>query len=881
MPRHYRRIRHVKTPNRILLHLSLGGHPIPPPLEAFTQEGIAGAVRSGRPTVTKWVARLEAEGLLASERMRLPSYPLPRTVYRLTDAGVRQAERILAQLGSEVVEIRAPTLETVSVRLADVPGIAPAPLDLAAAAALVERGRIQFDRGPVRATRADGYLLWGPSLRQVDRFFGRGWELRSLDAWMASPSRVLVVTGLPGIGKSALVAEWIRRHRPASHVFVFHVQESTTAAGFLSEFGAFLDSLGHHSLATQMAQEGPLDVGLVERLLPNELARMRILVVLDGFERASRDLSALAWTTLLRLARETSLRLVVVSRSTPQAPLRRRADAMAIELLTLQGLQAEDAEALLRHRGVAANSPTLGEIVRLAAGHPLLLHLAAQGGTTDVSAVRGYFRTLWDGLGTDERAILETACVVRRPVAGKVLAAAARVRIKAVEALRAKNLLERTLAGRYLVHDIVREAVRDRVGGSRLVRCHGRLAGPLLREEDARDRWEGVYHLLEAGRVAEASRFLDSEGAPLLDSAAAEEITAILLGSHRREADAHAECVLAEVAGDGLRVLGHIGPAAFQYDHARRRAETLESPERVARILRKMAFLERCRNRYARALGYLVEARARLSQTPPSRETGEVLRELALVQQAQGNLGEAAGYFGEALDLATDASDWPALSRALLALGSLETQRGNRELGLDYNLEGLRIAERSRNLTELARAHIVVGTGLAELGRLEESIPHYEQGLQLARMLGNLRLSAYALMNRTGALIDLGRYAEAGSALREARGYFEILEERDTLGLLRIYEGTMEEGLGRWARAKRSWEEGLVILRKHGSPPDLARALKVVGGSLVAHGESEEGESYLREALAIAETLGNATLLSEIREAFGRIHGGPPAADSP
>ena len=167
-------------------------------------------------------------------------------------------------------------------------------------------------------------------------------------------------------------------------------------------------------------------------------------------------------------------------------------------------------------------------------------------------------------------------------------------------------------------------------------------------------------------------------------------------------------------------------------------------------------------------------------------------------------------------------------------------------------------------------AEIVAGTGLAELGRFAEALRHYEKGGELARVLGNLRLTAYATLNRAAALLDLERYGEAGGALQAASGCFGILEERDTLALLKVYEGQREMGLGRWSRAERAWEEGISGLRKHGSPVDLVRCLKEVGGFHIREGKVESGRSYLLEARILARKLGNATLLSEITRDLSR-----------
>jgi tetratricopeptide (TPR) repeat protein len=242
----------------------------------------------------------------------------------------------------------------------------------------------------------------------------------------------------------------------------------------------------------------------------------------------------------------------------------------------------------------------------------------------------------------------------------------------------------------------------------------------------------------------------------------------------------------------------------------------------------------------------------------------EVLREMALVEDALGDYPSAAKHLNEAVDLATETSDRGALSRSLLALGSLETQHGHPERGLGYDREGLRVAERSGDLTEMAHAHIVLGADLTKSGRYAESLPHYSSGLKIARILGNLRLTAYATLNGASALLELHRYEEAGAPIREAQGYFEILEERDTLALLRTYEGDREMGLGHWTRALDEWEQGLKGLRTYGSPADLAHVLLDIARHHVAHNDLERAKRHLVEARSIARRLESTTLLSDV-----------------
>lgn len=867
MPRRYRRKRYYTTAQRILIHLSAedGGS------ETRTQDGIAAATMSGRPTVTKWLAVLEGRGILRRERARIPGYQLPKFVYHLSDPGWRQAEGLRARMASEMVEVQSPSLGVLSLRVPDIPALVSPPLELVAAVSLIRRGRL--DLASVPRPHGQEHLVWGGSLRQVDHLFGRSHELRILDGWYESRGSLLLVTGLAGIGKSALVATWIQRRRPRAHVFAFQLHRSTKASGLLGDFGAFLATLGRRNLSAHLSQGGALEFPLVERILSRDLEKLPVLMVVDNLEKASRDAVRFIRRPLTNVVQSTPVKLILLSRRIP-GWIASSGKVTPVEVMRVRGLDPVASGDLLRHRGLTADGELVRGIVASTRGHPLLLHLAVQGASGNVSTIQEYFETeLWNALSAEERTALEAASVFRRAVPSRILENAASVRRRVILDLRSKNLLEQTVSGDYLLHDLVREFLHSRMDGQRIRELHERAARPLLQERDLRDRWEGIYHLIMADRMAESAAYLDSEGAPLLDSVAAEEIASLLRDMRRERMHPAVACVFSEVVGDSLSILGHTGPALFQYQHARNLAEAAGKAERIPRLLRKMGFLERCRNRYSRALGYLVEARGRLTRVHDPTELAEVLRETALVEQATGNLSAAAAYLDEAIDFATDTGDQAALSRALLALGSLETQRGHRDEGLGYNLEGLRIAERLGNFTEIARAHIVAGTGLVELGRLDEGLRHFEQGTELARLLGNLRLTAYGTMNQAATLIDLKRYEEAGGPLHEAESYFEILEERDTLALLRISAGQREMRLGRLPRAERIWQESLDELRKLGTPLDLARALTSVGNYRLETHDREGARANLEEAMKVAGHLGSATLLSEIEEALRRVEG--------
>ena len=864
--RGYRRKRFYSTPVRILTHLSSIASHEPSSLSMLTQEGIAAATHSGRTTVTKWLARMESSHLITGERAHVPGHRVRKTVYRLTHAGWVEGMKLRSRLQGDIVEVIAPDLDPTSMRVAEIPEIFPAYVNMTAAVSLVRGGRLDFTMLHGIGSGAVAPVLWGDTLRGLGRVFGRSEEFRSLDAWAESPSPLLVVTGIAGIGKSTLVASWLVRQRPRPYIYWFEINEGTTRAIFLRDLASFLARLGRRGLKNVLAERHAEDPQVNARVLARDLREMSILLVLDNYHRATPELANFIAGPILQLSPTTATKVLLVSRTLPSSLMRRKvAKENHVEVLRVGGLQLNASLSLLRAKGFAGDEAALQRVANSARGHPILLSFAAQTGSAVSGEMTGYLeREIWRTLTEDERTVLEAASLFRGLIPLDCLHCFAHEWQVAVHGLQAKNLLAPTMSGGVVVHDTIREYIRERLPDARRRSFHSLAATYFLGGSEMRDHLEGVYHIAEAGDAKAFGEYLASHDRGLLDSVPASELLTVLRKIAGAAFSPVAACVLPELIGDSLRALGDLKPALLEYNHAVHRCDETDRPERIPALLRKMASVERCRNNHAKALGHLVEAQARLKSHPNALESGEVLREMALLEGAKGQLSEAAIHMNEAVDLATEASDPSALARSLTALGSLENDRGNLERGLEYKLESLRIAERAGNLTETARASISAGVSCHSLGRYEESLTYYDRALQLARLVGNLRLIAYATMNRCASLIDMGRAVDMASELAEAKQLVQILEERDTLALLDIYEGQREFELGHSSRAIRLSDQGLRVLRQFGERSDLARSLFFVGRSCLEHGEKTAARRHLSEALDLARALGNAALLSEI-----------------
>ena len=827
--------------------------------------------------MTKWLQRLEASGTIASTREHVPGRPLRKTVYHLTDSGWKDALRLRAQLEADIVEVRAAEEQTLPIRVAQIPEVFPS-VNLVNAVASIQRGFIDLSRTRAESSDQQRTTVWGTLLRRPDCFVGRNQELATLEKWVLSPSRVLAVVGLPGTGKSTLVSAWLHRRQTATPVFWASLSPSTTESRLLADLARFLSRFGHRNLTIPVGDGGPADLGLVSRVLADALNDSPCILIVDNLQQALPEVETLLSEAILPLARARRTRIVLISRSIPAflRPHLRRHD-IGGEILRVGGLDPVASRALLAAKGFRGDSALAAQLIAGTRGHPLLLAVLAARPSVSHRGIRQYLdHEVFRDLTPREISVLEFASVFRRAAPVPALLGFDKETDGVLRSLEARTLLETTVSGGYFVHDMLREYLLKRMRRGRRERFHLKAAAHFLGLPTPRDRVEAIYHLAAVNRWAQAADFLAKEGPALLDSVSASEVVQTLHGFPTKGLDGKTASVLWETLGDSLRILGHLAPAKLEYRHALQQAQNAGLQDGVPRLLRKLAFLDRCRGNLSVALGRLVEARALLFSGANPSETAEVLREMALVEEAGGHLDAATGYENEAVDRATESSDPGVLARCLSVLGTLLTQKGAVEEGLQHKLESLRIAERAGNLAEMSRSNITVGTSYHELRRFDDALLYYRKGLELARLLGNLRLTAVAALDCGVALLDLHRYSEAGEPIEEARHLFEVLEEPTMLAVLDINEGQRQAGLGRWSLATRKWEKGLRALRGDGDSYELLRSLDDVAGQYRAHGDAQVARDLWAEARVLARGLGNPSKIAAIENALAEA-GFPPS----
>ncbi|MER5636663.1 BTAD domain-containing putative transcriptional regulator [Kitasatospora sp. NPDC002227] len=679
--------------------------------------------------------------------------------------------------------------------------------------------------------------------RPTPSFVGRGDELAVLAAHLterqAEPP-VVVLSGMPGVGKSALAARVGRQlaaEFPDGQLYL-NLRGSTASPVAVAPAEALEQLLG--ALGVE-AQQVPSDLDAAAALLRSTLAGRHVLILLDDAGSAAQVRSllpgafgcAVLVTSRSPLAAlDCTLRLSLTPLPEPQAL------ALLDKVVGAERVAAE-ADAARRVLELCGRLPLAVRVVaaRLVARPSLSLatlcdqlddeterldHLAY-----DDLSVRRSLALAHRALTTSADPVDRLAALALRRLGAIALVeyeAAAVARLLDCPAGRAEAalarlagvaLLEELRPGRYGLHDLVRDFSRE-LG---------------LREDGEQERGQALGRALrwyadQAGGTSVTILPAGSGRGRVLDEAAADAAFA--------DAAAALDWYDQEVPNLGVLIEQHLahplGPVlvraltpVMQY---RGHWSTLGKINDLA-----LAAARETGDRWAQAFslhdgagtlfiaGDFEAALARVEQALELwRELGAHTFELA-ASNNRGTLLEYLGRYEEAaaviegvLELDQGADDYTR-AVALNNLGNLyehtdplkaiEAHRRSLELGEGISVPGFQCA-----------AHSNIGFAYLRLGRPAEALPHFEQSVELADGEGSDWLAEYTA--RLGFVQSLRELTDHRQALAESRRLLELTEtQQDTYseGLARHQYGLALRAAGEPAAAAvEQWSQALRLL---------------------------------------------------------------------
>ncbi|MCX4818407.1 NB-ARC domain-containing protein [Streptomyces sp. NBC_01142] len=655
-------------------------------------------------------------------------------------------------------------------------------------------------------------------------FTGRDAQFEELRAALTGEEgpAVVVVSGMAGVGKSALaaqVAHALREEFPDGQLYC-NLHGATPGMPPLDPGHALCALL--RDLGVDPRQV-PDEVDAAAALLRSTLAPTRTLLVLD-------DVASAAQVRPL-LPAGPGCAVVVTSRS----PLTALDGAARFPLAPLS---AADSGTLLRAVSGRGSGEGLERLVERCGRLPLALRIVAArlaarsaltadalAGLLDAEAgrldhleyddlsVRGSLAVAHDGLDPDAALALRRLGAVDLPEYGapavaRLMETDERRAAVALDRLVEVALLEEVSYGRFVPHDLVRDFARELAApddtlevAERVLRWYGECA-----------RQAGVALLppgQEAGLrlpppIGEAAPFDSAEQAlAWIDR----ELPNVVALTERYVRQSTTVLLLVRSCFPSLQRRGRIQELAVLNELALGAARAAGDTEAEGHALTDLAGMNFLSGRPERALSLNEEAITIWRALGEDRRVQRGLGNRGMLLEGLGRHTEAAETLESAIEFARCLDDAHGEAVILSHLGNLYEHTDARA-AIGYHERSLTAGVRLRSEPLLHTAHCNIGYAHLTLGEPGEAVKHFDESLAILGDDGDWHSQSQSRIGRVRALRGVGR---DGEARRECALLLERAESRaDThmqararhqSGLLFRAEGRTEEAREQWRRA--------------------------------------------------------------------------------
>ena len=235
----------------------------------------------------------------------------------------------------------------------------------------------------------------------------------------------------------------------------------------------------------------------------------------------------------------------------------------------------------------------------------------------------------------------------------------------------------------------------------------------------------------------------------------------------------------------------------------------------------------------------------------------EALEDLARAELQLGHYADAAAHAAEGLALARAASERGDECVFLKILGLGAAAQGQYLPALALWEQGLATAEAAELAAEQAALLANMGSILAKQGHPDQAEARTRQALARARTLGDQRLEGTLLANLGVLAAQRGDLAQADPLFLEALELARARGARGIMAALLTNLGTLAHDGGDEAAAEAHFHEGLAIAREISDPALQAQLLANLGRVAAARGAVDEAEALYQEGLNLARRTGH------------------------
>jgi len=861
--------------------------------KSVTQEGVAKAVDVGRNNVAKVLAEMGKEGTVDTFTRHVKGLPSVRKVYFLSAKGSEKAKAVKQDVESTVVDIIDLQGKHLKDEIGRLGNYLPKRYDLLELVNGIVQGSIDcrsFHENRMREERR--YVDFTDKKPAVRAFFGREREMEVLSGLLTSDTkRMVVINGIPGIGKTTLLAKFAQLVRESTNVFWYKVHEWANLKALLRPLAEFLSQMGRRNLEWYLNQtEAPL-VGEATHILETDLKDVSVLLIFDDVHKAEPSVLEFLGALLTIMEGMENVRAVCTARALPTFYSRSAIFRGSVEELNLEGLDRESSVQMMRSRGLSPAD--VEEVFRVTSGHPLFLELIDDPKLALGKNIRIFIeQEVFSRLDVAERKIMSIAAVFRYPVLIDAffimeeeihLAAGVdkvelegtdyAVSYEAVDSLLSKSIIYESVGRLIGMHDLLREFSLSRLTPRQRRVYHRAAARYYLQDGSAPARVEGLYHSLMASDVQTAVSIAAGDGRSIINKGYATQF-APLLDRLLRDMDGRERKDLVEISllqGEVLYLQGEWDQALEVLGSLKRSSSIGLDARVIGEVSRMIGVIHLNRGEYDVAWGMLSESMEISVHNSDLPTQADVLYDMGGLLERRGRTTDAIEIFERARKIALDLADDLALGKALYGIGRAYSTLEDYDSAIRYKEQALAVLERRGDTNMMAKACISIGNDLCSLGQNQKGLVYLDRAQELANSVGDLSTVGHALANMTGCRLVQGQLEEAERMALRCLPISTKLNDPLMASMLHFYLGYVRSKMGDRPSAEADFDKALELLREHDSPVRLGQLLIEIAKICLENEDREQAMTLLGEAHGIAERLGHQRLREQVQENMERL----------
>ena len=252
---------------------------------------------------------------------------------------------------------------------------------------------------------------------------------------------------------------------------------------------------------------------------------------------------------------------------------------------------------------------------------------------------------------------------------------------------------------------------------------------------------------------------------------------------------------------------------------------------------------------------------------------GHIYAALSRIYRSISEYPIARDYAQRALEFFRQSGEWRGMAESYFGVGVADIHEGNYESGLENLEQALKLIGDRPAAYVLGRTYANMAGACWFLKRPQEGIDYLKKAITYYERTDHKTNAADGYNNLGINLILIGQWDRAQEALERAFSLAKEVDERgakvpmilDSLGELHMLRGDLDE-------AKDYLSRAVALATENGNKWYAAQALRTLGRCYLAITDPDKALGKAREALTLAETIGDRQAICESRLIAAEAH---------